>query len=115
MGPRWKASERWRNGRAPKRWVASLWPVVDESTSLLMREFYRIRESSPGMTKLEALRESQLRLLRGQLQITPGVELDRGIVSKAAPAGTASFPLSPNAPYAHPFYWAPSFLMGNWL
>jgi CHAT domain-containing protein len=56
-----------------------------------MREFYRIRESSPGMTKLEALRESQLELLRGEGQ------------SKAG------------APYAHPFYWAPFFLMGNWL
>jgi CHAT domain-containing protein/tetratricopeptide (TPR) repeat protein len=95
--------------------VASLWPVVDESTSLLMREFYRIRQSSPGMTKLEALRESQLRLLRGEVQITPGVERDRGVVSKTLHAGAASFPLSPNAPYAHPFYWAPFFLMGNWL
>jgi CHAT domain-containing protein/uncharacterized protein HemY len=71
--------------------IASLWSVADESTSLLMREFYRIRESSPGMTKLEALRESQLELLRGEGQ------------SKAG------------APYAHPFYWAPFFLMGNWL
>jgi CHAT domain-containing protein/Flp pilus assembly protein TadD len=95
--------------------VASLWPVVDESTSVLMREFYRIRESSPGITKLEALRESQLRLLRGEVQITPGAERDRGVVLKAAPAGAASLPLSPNAPYAHPFYWAPFFLMGNWL
>jgi CHAT domain-containing protein len=66
--------------------IASLWPVADESTSRLMQEFYRIRESSPGMTKLEALREAQLELLHG--------------------AGT---------PYAHPYYWAPFFLMGNWL
>jgi CHAT domain-containing protein/tetratricopeptide (TPR) repeat protein len=95
--------------------VASLWPVVDESTSLLMREFYRIRESSPGMTKLEALREAQLRLLRGEVQITPGAERDRGVVLKVANAGAANFPLSPTAPYAHPFYWAPFFLMGNWL
>jgi len=71
--------------------IASLWPVADSSTSHLMQEFYRIRESSPGMTKLEALRESQLELLRGEGQ------------SKAV------------APYAHPFYWAPFFLMGNWL
>jgi CHAT domain-containing protein len=96
--------------------VASLWPVADESTSLLMREFYRIRESSPGMTKLEALREAQLRLLRGEVQVTPGAERDRGVVLKSAPSGAAaSFPLRPNAPYAHPFYWAPFFLMGNWL
>ncbi len=95
--------------------VASLWPVVDESTSLLMREFYRIRESSPGMTKLEALRESQLQLLRGEVQVTTDAQRDRGVALKSTPAGAASFPLSPNTPYAHPFYWAPFFLMGNWL
>ena len=66
--------------------VASLWQVADESTSRLMQEFYRIRESAPGMTKLEALREAQLELLHG--------------------AGTL---------YVHPYYWAPFFLMGNWL
>jgi CHAT domain-containing protein len=63
--------------------IASLWPVADESTSGLMQEFYRIRESSAGMTKLEALRVAQLSLLRGK--------------------------------YSHPYYWAPFFLMGNWL
>ena len=40
--------------------------MADESTSGLMQEFYRIRESSAGMTKLEALREAQLSLLRGK-------------------------------------------------
>jgi len=66
--------------------IASLWPVADASTSRMMEEFYRIRESSAGITKLEALREAQLKLLRG--------------------AGS---------PYAHPYYWAAFFLMGNWL
>jgi CHAT domain-containing protein/uncharacterized protein HemY len=100
--------------------VASLWPVADESTSRLMQEFYRIRESSAGMTKLEALREAQLRLLHGEVQIQPAAERDRGVVSNGTPSGTErpdapSFPLNANAPYAHPFYWAAFFLMGNWL
>src|ERR1039457_4917256 len=43
--------------------IASLWPVADASTKVLMQRFYRIRESSPGKTKLEALREAQLELL----------------------------------------------------
>ncbi len=68
--------------------IASLWPVADTSTSRLMQEFYRLRESTPGMTKLEALREAQLELLRGKAE---------------------------SASYSHPFYWAPFFLMGNWL
>src|SRR5580700_5086954 len=70
--------------------VASLWPVADESTSRLMQEFYRIRESSAGMTKLEALREAQLRLLRGEVQIQPAAERDRGVVLKVANAGAAN-------------------------
>ncbi len=100
--------------------VASLWPVADESTSHLMQEFYRIRESSAGITKLEALREAQLRLLRGEVQISAAEKRRRGVVSKPADSATEhheapSFPLSSTAPYAHPYYWAPFFLMGNWL
>jgi CHAT domain-containing protein len=26
----------------------------------------------------------------------------------------ASFTADPRAPFAHPFYWAPFILMGNW-
>jgi CHAT domain-containing protein len=93
--------------------IASLWPVMDESTSRLMQEFYRIRESSPGMTKLEALREAQLELLRGDLKASaPAV--DRGVSVAPASAG-AGFHADSNAPYGHPYYWAPFFLMGNWL
>jgi CHAT domain-containing protein/uncharacterized protein HemY len=87
--------------KGAKAVIASLWPVADSSTSRLMQEFYRIRESSSGMTKLEALREAQLELLHGEVQ--------------AAPAGTPGSSRKPNASYAHPFYWAPFFLMGNWL
>jgi len=25
------------------------------------------------------------------------------------------FELDANSPFAHPYYWAPFFLMGNWL
>jgi CHAT domain-containing protein len=89
--------------------------VADASTSRLMQEFYRIRETKAGITKLEALREAQLELLHGDVQIDSVTERDRGVVLNRESPGTASFPNSAKAPYAHPYYWAPFFLMGNWL
>ena len=43
--------------------IASLWPVDDESTSQLMVDFYQqLRE--PGVTKAEALRHAQIKILQ---------------------------------------------------
>jgi CHAT domain-containing protein len=50
--------------KGAKAVIASLWPVADLSTSLLTQEFYRLRESSPDVTKLESLRQAQLALLK---------------------------------------------------
>ena len=40
--------------------LATLWQVADESTAALMGDIYRRRET--GLTKIEALRQSQLAL-----------------------------------------------------
>lgn len=64
--------------------IATLWKVEDQSTQILMREFYGIREAHHGMPKAEALRQAQLALLKGE------------------------------ARYNHPYYWAPFILIGNW-
>ena len=45
--------------------MATLWPVADESTKELMKEFYRLRESNAGMAKAEALRLAQTRFAKG--------------------------------------------------
>ena len=69
--------------------IASLWSVNDESTKNLMQKFYKFREAQPGILKVEALRQAQLALLQGD--------------------GSAS-----SARFAHPHYWAPFILIGNW-
>lgn len=99
--------------KGAKAVIASLWSVVDVSTSQLMQEFYHLRESTPGKSKAEALREAQLMLLNGALKGQRGET--RGITVDPASGAVPKFPIDPATPYAHPYYWAAFFLMGNWL
>ncbi|MFN2197708.1 MAG: CHAT domain-containing protein [Anaerolineales bacterium] len=64
--------------------LASLWAVDDESTAMLMEQFYGRLQA--GLSRREALRAAQLYLLQaGQVP----------------------------ARCRHPYYWAPFFLVGN--
>jgi CHAT domain-containing protein len=112
--------------------VATLWPVFDTSTKLLMEDFYRLREAGQDITKAEALRQAQLRLLRGETPAegptpkeapianatTPDGQMvpDRQIVHADIPQTSKKprFTPDPKKPYAHPYYWAPFILIGNW-
>jgi CHAT domain-containing protein len=93
--------------KGAKAVISSLWEVNDASTGELMGDFYRRWAEGAGkVTKVEALREAQLDLLRGK--VMPQADASgRGFGAVRAvqnlPAG-----------YAHPYYWAPFVLMGNW-
>lgn len=98
--------------------VATLWSVADRSTGLLMKRMYEVRAGNPATNKAECLRRAQLEMLRGEGEYQPSSEA-RGEeeVRDNDCAGRRSPPFETNqsAPYAHPFYWAPFILMGNFL
>jgi CHAT domain-containing protein len=102
--------------KGAKAVLASLWPVSDESTALLMSEFYRLREKE-HLPKGEALRRAQVSLLKGEMRAT-GPAKERGAkTSRAIKQDIAlgkPFPQDAAKPYSHPYYWAPFVLTGNW-
>jgi CHAT domain-containing protein len=63
--------------------LGTLWPVADQAATTLMSDFYRALRQ-PGVSKAEALRQSQRTMLK-------------------------------DPQLAHPFFWAPFILVGNWL
>jgi CHAT domain-containing protein/Tfp pilus assembly protein PilF len=71
--------------RGAKATLSSLWEVSDDSTYRLMIEFYRIKKAKPGISKSEALRQSQIKLLNDK-----------------------------TVKYSHPYYWSSFVLVGNW-
>jgi CHAT domain-containing protein len=90
--------------------IATLWSVADASTAILMKEFYRLRTADPTMTKAQALQQAQLALLSGAAR--GGASDNRSVSTELVSPGT--FVTDPARPYAHPYYWAPFLLMGNW-
>lgn len=103
--------------RGAKAIIATLWAVADESTRTLMREFYRIHSTTPNISKAEALRRAQLSLLNGDVTASSvsgsGVRNVRADLAASQPPAPR-FSNSAGKPYAHPYYWAPFILLGNW-
>ncbi|MDR2461271.1 MAG: tetratricopeptide repeat protein [Deltaproteobacteria bacterium] len=92
--------------------LATLWPVNDTSTGILMSNFYRIRYEGNTMDKASALRLAQIELMSERSNAQPN---KRGIVL----ASFESIKMPAAKPwegkgFSHPYYWAPFVLMGNW-
>lgn len=118
--------------------MATLWPVSDNSTPWLMKEFYAKRQGVAGITKAGALTNAQLALLNGATDAGISSEPRKGathssvrvvvvpdasrqtrdaaradivyVSEKDAPL----FKHAENRPFAHPYYWSPFVLFGNW-
>jgi CHAT domain-containing protein len=84
--------------------IATLWPVADASTGCFMQQLYWLRVEK-GLSKAEALRQTQLAFLRGEIRCVLGNEDKRQPVylGDDSPATAASFTTDPNCPYAHPY------------
>jgi CHAT domain-containing protein len=93
--------------------MASLWEVSDAITPELMAEFYRLRQNGAGMTKAAALQQAQLALLHGKLKANADAPRRSERVGEIK-GGAPAFKRDPQAPFAHPYYWAPFILIGNW-
>jgi CHAT domain-containing protein len=103
--------------RGAKAVIATLWAVGDNSTRALMSEFYRIRSKTPNITKAEALRRAQVDLLNA-VPASSGADAPvppaNPVGSDIPKSGSLPFHHSTERPYAHPYYWAPFILIGNW-
>ena len=88
--------------------LATLWDVNDLSTSHIMSDFYDRWAKNPGKGKAEALRQAQLAFLHGASPTT-GANTGRGL----EPVDQSSTQTS-SLGYAHPYYWAPFVLIGNY-
>jgi CHAT domain-containing protein len=87
--------------------LGSLWYVSDEGTLGFMTQFYEQLKQAP--IKVEALRQAQLAMLRGEVRLENG--------QLVTPNGT--FPLPPelaelgDKKLSHPYYWSAFTLVGN--
>ncbi len=90
--------------------LATLWPVADESTRDLMIAFYK-EYAVGGATKAEAIRKAQRSFIDGTVKPSGNAQ---GCRAKKFGSGAGTFKCDPNAPFTHPYFWAPFVLIGDW-
>ncbi len=102
--------------KSGKAVLATLWAVADESTSLLMSEFYRLRKENTELTKAEAIQIAQQKMIGGSYKTKEEAAKKRSdlINLSGEDKNQPKYERDKNAPFAHPFYWSPFVLIGNW-
>ena len=94
--------------------VPSLWNVEDSSTAQLMATFYKNLKT---MTKVEALRQAQLQLIRGEVRSDLLARRGIGGVGKLGEVPAAKSSLQDSVAMqistSHPYFWAPFILVGE--
>jgi CHAT domain-containing protein/Tfp pilus assembly protein PilF len=93
--------------------MATLWPVADSSTRDFMVDFYGRFNTQSQMSKAEAIRQAQLSLLRGKSKGGGTRNTTRSDILEEGDA-RVEFKVNQEVPYAHPYFWAPFILIGNW-
>jgi CHAT domain-containing protein len=87
--------------------IASLWSVSDEGTLGLMTELYQQLKQAP--IKAEALRQTQIAMIKGQVQVSQG-QLVSGSKSVSLPPELAKHG---SKKLEHPYYWAAFTIIGS--
>jgi CHAT domain-containing protein len=88
--------------------IASLWSVDDEGTVGLMTGFYGALQNAP--TKADALRQSQLRMLHGEVNIRNG----QISAPNQAPITLPTSSSNGQKILTHPYFWSGYTVVGNW-
>ncbi len=90
--------------------VASLWKVDDSSTAHLMSSFYKNLKT---MTKVEALRQAQLALIRGKGRSDLLARRGIGGIGRLGETPSSVLPAPSSVSTSHPYFWAPFILVGD--
>ena len=90
--------------------IASLWPVDDAATALLMSRFY---ENLKTMPKVEALRQAQLRQIKEKRTSEFMARRVNQVREEPASRYGQDSVRTGSSLTSHPYFWAPFILVGE--